>query len=132
MSEANDVIHAVGRRKTASCRVQLKPGNGKITVNKRAFEDYFKVETDREYAISPLKLTGTAAEFDVLALTVGGGIVGQAGAMRHALARALEKYKAEFRAALKAAGMMTRDPRQKERKKPGQPGARKHFQYSKR
>ena len=133
MTEATkDVIHAVGRRKTASCRVHLKPGSGKITVNKRAFENYFPVEADRGYATQPLALTGTTAEFDISATVIGGGVVGQAGALRHGIARALVEYKNEYRAVLKSAGMLTRDSRMKERKKPGQPGARKHFQYSKR
>ncbi|MBQ9366731.1 MAG: 30S ribosomal protein S9 [Victivallales bacterium] len=132
MTEANEVIHAVGRRKTASARVHLKPGTGKIVVNKREFEEYFPTMAERGYALQPLVITGTKADFDIYALLDGGGIAGQAGALRHGIARALEKYKPEFRAVLKGAGMLTRDGREKERKKPGRPGARKRFQFSKR
>ena len=132
MTEANDVIHAIGRRKSASARVHMKPGTGKIVVNKRDFEDYFTTLPERGYAMQPLVLTGTKAEFDIYAVIDGGGVAGQAGALRHGIARALEKYKAEFRPVLKAAGMLTRDGREKERKKPGRPGARKRFQFSKR
>ena len=131
MTETN-VIHAIGRRKTASARIHMKPGTGKITVNKRAFEEYFPTGIQQSYAMQPLVLTGTKGEFDILAVIDGGGNAGQAGALRHGIARALEKYKSEFRAVLKAAGMLTRDQRKKERKKPGQPGARKRFQFSKR
>lgn len=132
MTEANEVIHAVGRRKCASARIHMKPGTGKIVVNKRDFEDYFPTLSERGYALHPLVITGTKADFDIYAIIDGGGIAGQAGALRHGIARALEKYKPEFRAVLKGAGMMTRDQREKERKKPGQPGARKRFQFSKR
>ena len=123
---------AVGRRKSASARVRLIPGTGKVTVNKREFEDYFPLEQVRGYAVKPLELTGKQADFDVVANITGGGPIGQAGAMRHGIARALEKFNGEFRAVLKAAGMLTRDSREKERKKPGRPGARKRFQFSKR
>ena len=131
MTEAN-VIHAIGRRKTASARIHMKPGTGIITVNKREFEEYFPLGTLRNYAVQPLVVTGTKADFDIYAVIDGGGNAGQAGALRHGIARALEKYKPEFRAVLKAAGMLTRDQREKERKKPGRPGARKRFQFSKR
>jgi len=132
MTEATEVIHAVGRRKSASARIHMKPGTGKIVVNKREFEDYFPTLAEQGYATQPLTITGTKADFDIYAIIQGGGISGQAGALRHGIARALEKYKPEFRTILKGAGMMTRDPREKERKKPGRPGARKRFQFSKR
>ena len=132
MTEPNEVTIAVGRRKSASARVRLIPGTGKVTVNKREFAEYFPLEQVRGYAVKPLELTGKQADFDVVAIITGGGPIGQAGAMRHGIARALEKYNGEFRAVLKAAGMLTRDSREKERKKPGRPGARKRFQFSKR
>ena len=132
MTEPNEVTIAVGRRKSASARVRLIPGTGKVTVNKREFAEYFPLEQIRGYAVKPLELTGKQADFDVVANITGGGPIGQAGAMRHGIARALEKYNGEFRAVLKAAGMLTRDSREKERKKPGRPGARKRFQFSKR
>ena len=132
MSDEKEVYIAVGRRKSASARVRLIPGTGKVTINKREFNDYFPLEQVRGYAVKPLEITGKLADFDVIALIDGGGSIGQAGALRHGIARALEKYNAEFRAVLKAAGMMTRDSREKERKKPGRPGARKRFQFSKR
>ena len=131
MSEENVYI-AVGRRKAASARVRLIPGTGKVTVNKRAFEDYFPLEQVRGYATMPLVIAGKQADFDVVANITGGGNIGQAGALRHGIARALEKFNGELRDALKKAGMMTRDSREKERKKPGRPGARKRFQFSKR
>ena len=132
MTEPNEVTIAVGRRKSASARVRLIPGTGKVTVNKRDFAEYFPLEQVRGFAVKPLELTGKQADFDVVANITGGGPIGQAGAMRHGIARALEKFNAEFRAVLKAAGMLTRDSREKERKKPGRPGARKRFQFSKR
>lgn len=132
MSEEKEVYIAVGRRKSASARVRLIPGTGKVTVNKREFENYFTLEQVREYAVKPLEVTGKQADFDVMANISGGGTIGQAGALRHGIARALEQYNGEYRAILKAAGMLTRDSREKERKKPGRPGARKRFQFSKR
>lgn len=132
MTEVQDVIHAVGRRKCASARVHLKPGTGKITVNKREFNDYFPSLTEQGYITQPLVITGSTSDFDIYALIQGGGISGQAGALRHGIARALEKFKPEWRTVLKSAGMITRDAREKERKKPGRPGARKRFQFSKR
>ena len=98
----------------------------------RAFEEYFTTPQVRGYATQPLILTGTTADFDFFIRISGGGVSGQAGAVRHGIARALEIYKPEFRKVLKGAGMMTRDQREKERKKPGRPGARKRFQFSKR
>ena len=121
-----------GRRKTAIARVRLASGNGKITVNGRAFENYFPLETLRSTAAQPLTLTGNTEKFDVRINVTGGGPNGQAGAVRHGIARALIRADATLRAALKAEGLLTRDSRMKERKKYGQPGARKRFQYSKR
>jgi small subunit ribosomal protein S9 len=132
MPQDNEVIITVGRRKCASARVRMTAGTGKITVNKRAFEDFFTTETVRGYVQQPLVLTGKAADFDIYAIVDGGGMMGQAGALRHGIARALEKDDETLRPALKKAGMLTRDSREKERKKPGQPGARKRFQFSKR
>jgi len=121
-----------GRRKTAVARVRLASGNGKITVNGRQFENYFPLETLRVTAAQPLTLTGTAEKFDARINVSGGGPNGQAGAVRHGIARALLQFDANLRGALKAEGLLTRDSRMKERKKYGQPGARKRFQYSKR
>lgn len=121
-----------GRRKTAVARVRMAPGSGKITVNGRAFEVYFPLEQLRMQAVEPLTVTETAAKFDLLINVVGGGPSGQAGAVRLGIARALLKADANFRPSLKAGGLLTRDPRMKERKKYGQPGARKRFQFSKR
>lgn len=132
MPEASDVILTVGRRKCASARVRMTAGTGKITVNKRAFDDFFTTETVRGFVQQPLVLTGKVADFDIYAIVAGGGMIGQAGALRHGIARALEKADETLRPALKKAGMLTRDSREKERKKPGQPGARKRFQFSKR
>jgi len=121
-----------GRRKTSIARIRLAAGSGKITVNGRPFENYFVTETERSDAITPLTLTQTATKFDALITVKGGGPIGQAGAVRLGLARALVEVDATFRPVLKAQGMLTRDSRAKERKKYGQPGARKRFQYSKR
>ncbi|HXR05574.1 MAG TPA: 30S ribosomal protein S9 [Verrucomicrobiae bacterium] len=121
-----------GRRKTAIARVRLASGTGKITVNGRPFENYFPLETLRSTAAQPLAVTGNTEKFDVRINVTGGGPNGQAGAVRHGIARALIVADATLRAALKAEGLLTRDSRMKERKKYGQPGARKRFQYSKR
>jgi small subunit ribosomal protein S9 len=121
-----------GRRKTAVARVRLAPGSGKITVNGRAFENYFLTETLRNQVTQPLTLTESATKFDVRVSVTGGGPNGQAGAVRHGISRALLKAEPTLRPTLKAQGLLTRDPRMKERKKYGQPGARKRFQYSKR
>jgi len=121
-----------GRRKTAVARVRLASGSGKITVNGRAFENYFPLETLRATAAQPLTVTGNTEKFDVRVNVIGGGPNGQAGAVRHGIARALIVADATLRGALKAEGLLTRDSRMKERKKYGQPGARKRFQYSKR
>ena len=121
-----------GRRKTAIARVRLATGNGKITVNGRAFDTYFPLETLRSTVSSPLTITGTTDKLDVKVNVTGGGPNGQAGAVRHGIARALLQFDANLRPALKAEGFLTRDPRMRERKKYGQPGARKRFQFSKR
>ncbi len=121
-----------GRRKTAVARVRLATGSGKITVNGRAFEVYFPLDTLRATVSQPLTLTGNGDKLDVRVNVVGGGPAGQAGATRHGIARALLKFDATLRPALKAEGFLTRDPRARERKKYGQPGARKRFQFSKR
>jgi small subunit ribosomal protein S9 len=121
-----------GRRKTAIARVRLAAGSGKITVNGRAFDNYFPLETLRSSASQPLTVTATTDKLDVRVNVVGGGPNGQAGAVRHGISRALLKFDAALRPALKAEGLLTRDPRMRERKKYGQPGARKRFQFSKR
>jgi small subunit ribosomal protein S9 len=121
-----------GRRKTSVARVRLAAGTGKITVNGRTFESYFPTETLRMVVNQPLAVTATAGKVDIRANVEGGGPTGQAGAMRHGIARALVKSDLNLRPSLKAEGLLTRDSREKERKKYGQPGARKRFQYSKR
>ena len=121
-----------GRRKTAVARVRLASGSGKIVVNGRAFENYFPTESLRTQVSLPLVKTETASKFDVQVNVSGGGPCGQAGAVRHGIARALLTVDANLRAPLKAEGLLTRDPRMREREKYGQPGARKRFQYSKR
>src|SRR5262249_54283823 len=121
-----------GRRKTAVARVRLANGSGKIVVNGRPFESYFPLETLRATVSQPLIITGTIDKLDVKVNVAGGGPNGQAGAVRHGIARALLTFDANLRAALKAEGTLTRDPRARERKKYGQPGARKRFQFSKR
>ena len=130
--ETKNEFLGTGRRKTAVARVRLASGNGKITVNGRAFDNYFVLETQRAQATQPLTVTGTAEKFDVRVNVAGGGPNGQADAVRHGIARALISADATLRPALKAEGLLTRDPRMRERKKYGQPGARKRFQYSKR
>jgi len=131
MAETNAFL-GTGRRKTAIARVRMAPGSGKITVNGRAFEIYFPLEQLRMQAVEPLTITETAAKFDLRISIIGGGPSGQAGAVRLGIARALLRADANYRPALKAQGLLTRDPRMKERKKYGQPGARKRFQFSKR
>ena len=121
-----------GRRKTAVARVRLATGSGKITVNGRAFENYFPLETQRSTVSQPLIVTATADKLDVRVNVTGGGPNGQAGATRHGISRALLQFDANLRPALKAEGFLTRDPRMRERKKYGQPGARARFQFSKR
>jgi small subunit ribosomal protein S9 len=121
-----------GRRKTSVARVRLASGTGKITINGRPFDNYFPVDTLRGTAAQPLTVTGTADKLDARIRVAGGGPSGQAGAVRHGIARALLQFDANLRPALKAEGLLTRDPRMKERKKYGQPGARKRYQFSKR
>lgn len=125
--------YGTGRRKESVARVRLVPGNGKITINGRDIDDYFGLETLKTILRQPLELTGTLGKFDVLVNAKGGGFTGQAGAIRHGIARALLEVDAEaFRATLKAAGYLTRDPRMKERKKYGLKAARRAPQFSKR
>jgi small subunit ribosomal protein S9 len=131
MAETSKFL-GTGRRKTSVARVRLSSGSGKIQVNGRAFETYFPSESLRMQVTQPFAVTSTAEKFDVTVNVSGGGPSGQAGAVRHGIARALLAADANLRAALKAEGLLTRDPRMKERKKYGQPGARKRFQYSKR
>ncbi len=132
MVEKAVTYSATGRRKTSSARVALTPGTGKWSINKRTPEEYFKTEAVLKYIEQPMKLTESREKFDLTARLVGGGVVGQAGALRHAIARALCLADASMRAVLKDSGCLTRDARMKERKKYGQPGARKRFQFSKR
>jgi small subunit ribosomal protein S9 len=129
MSEA---FTATGRRKTAIAQVRITPGTGEFIVNGRPFDEYFKTTILQSHAIRPLEVANAVKTFDVNVKTEGGGTAGQAGAVRHGLARALCVFNAELRPALKIEGLLTRDPRMKERKKAGQPGARKRFQFSKR
>jgi len=121
-----------GRRKTAVARVRLAAGSGKIIVNGKTFEAYFTTDTLRATVAQPLTVTGTTDKLDVRVNVTGGGPAGQAGATRHGISRALLKFDATLRPALKTEGFLTRDPRARERKKYGQPGARKRFQFSKR
>jgi small subunit ribosomal protein S9 len=124
--------YGTGRRKTSTARVYLRPGAGDVVVNRKPFDRYFPNETLRMIIRQPLQLTETTAKFDVLINVSGGGPTGQAGAIRHGITRALLEFNADLRPALKQAGLVTRDPRIKERKKYGQKGARKRFQFSKR
>ena len=124
--------YGTGRRKSATARVFIKPGTGEIIINKRKLEEYFDNEVHRMVIRQPLQLTDTAGKFDILVNVDGGGKAGQAGAVRHGVTRALVEFNPEFRTRLKRAGFVTRDPRAKERKKYGQKGARKRFQFSKR
>jgi small subunit ribosomal protein S9 len=121
-----------GRRKTAVARVRMASGAGKVTVNGRPLENYFVIETQRTLLLQPLVSTDSLNKYDVRVSVSGGGPDGQAGAVRHGIARALLKADSNLRPTLKAQGLLTRDPRMKERKKYGQPGARKRFQFSKR
>ncbi|MCX5915183.1 MAG: 30S ribosomal protein S9 [Deltaproteobacteria bacterium] len=126
------VYYATGKRKTSIARVWMKPGDGKVTVNDQEMNQYFKLDTAKMIIFQPLELTGTLGQFDIDITVLGGGMKGQAGAIRHGITRGLLAVKDEFRESLKKAGLITRDPRKKERKKYGQKGARKRFQYSKR
>jgi small subunit ribosomal protein S9 len=129
---ATTQYYGTGRRKTSTARVFLRPGSGTITVNQQPIEASFPTESQRLVIRTPLVVTELAERFDVLATTAGGGVVGQAGALRLGIARALLEYDAELRSRLRKAGLLTRDPRAKERKKYGMAGARKRFQFSKR
>ena len=124
--------YGTGRRKTSTARVYLRAGGGDFLINRKAFDTYFPNETLRMIIRQPLQLTETTAKFDILINVRGGGPAGQAGAIRHGITRALLEYNADLRPTLKKAGLVTRDPRIKERKKYGQKGARKRFQFSKR
>jgi len=124
--------YGTGRRKTSTARVYLRPGAGDVKINRKAFEQYFPNETLRMIIRQPLQLTETSNKFDILVNVDGGGPAGQAGAIRHGITRALLEFNGDLRRALKQAGLITRDPRIKERKKYGQKGARKRFQFSKR
>ncbi|MBE6189519.1 MAG: 30S ribosomal protein S9 [Alistipes sp.] len=127
-----EVVNTVGRRKAAVARVYVKPGNGQITINHKALADYFSLDILRFQVKQPLLATNTLENYDITINLVGGGIKGQAEAARLGIARALCEIDAEMRPALKKAGFLTRDSRVVERKKPGQPGARRKFQFSKR
>ncbi len=129
---AQDLWHAVGKRKTSIARVWMKPGTGVITVNSKALDQYITRESGVEVVKQPLEITETMDKYDINVNVRGGGVIGQAGAIRHGISRALVSINPEFRSLLKKSELLTRDPRMKERKKYGQPGARARFQYSKR
>ena len=131
MAETQEFI-ATGRRKTAVARIRMTPGNGKIDVNGKSFEDYFPTVPLQNTVLQPLQVVKLANAYDISVNTSGGGATGQAGAARLAISRALLQVDANLRGTLKAEGLLSRDPRMKERKKSGQPGARKRFQFSKR
>jgi small subunit ribosomal protein S9 len=131
MAETQEFI-ATGRRKTAVARIRMTPGSGKIDVNGKSFEDYFPTVPLQNTVLQPLQLVKLTNAYDVSVNTTGGGATGQAGAARLAISRALLQVDANLRGSLKAEGLLSRDPRMKERKKSGQPGARKRFQFSKR
>ena len=132
MYESKAYFYGTGRRKHSVSRVRLYPGTGKVTINNRDIDDYFGLDTLKYIVRQPLALTGTDEKFDIVCRVSGGGVTGQAGAIRHGVARALLQVNPEFRAALKAAGFLTRDPRMKERKKYGLKAARRAPQFSKR
>lgn len=127
-----EVVNAIGRRKSAVARIYVKEGKGKITVNERELQDYFPLQQLRYIIQQPLNVTEASDKFDITVNLQGGGIKGQAEALRLAIARALVQMKPESKEVLKSNKMLTRDPREVERKKPGQPGARRRFQFSKR
>ncbi len=132
MYETNPYFYGTGRRKKSVARVRVYAGSGKITINNRDIDDYFGLETLKLIVRQPLALTGTADKFDIVCNVQGGGVTGQAGAIRHGLSRALLQYDENLRPALKKAGFLTRDPRMTERKKYGLKGARRAPQFSKR
>jgi len=129
---AQEIWHSVGKRKTSVARVWMKPGNGKITINRKLLEEYMVREFGRNLIRQPLELTDTLGKYDINVNVKGGGTSGQAGAIRHGISRVLVEIDPDYRLPLKKAELLTRDPRMKERKKYGQPGARARFQYSKR
>jgi small subunit ribosomal protein S9 len=129
---AEELFYATGKRKTAVARVWLKPGTGQITINRKPMEEYMARESDRMLIMEPLEANGQVGKFDIRVNVRGGGILGQSGAIRHGISRALVTVDPALREPLKKAGFLTRDSRMKERKKYGQPGARARFQYSKR
>jgi small subunit ribosomal protein S9 len=129
---AEQAYHAVGKRKTAVARIWLRPGQGLITVNKKPLDEYFSREADRLLVKQPLELTDQISKYDINVNVRGSGHSGQAGAIRHGITRALVDVNPDLRVSLKKASLLTRDPRMKERKKYGQPGARARYQYSKR
>ena len=131
-TSAKPYFYGTGRRKKSVARVRIYPGSGEITINGRSIDDYFGLETLKLIVNQPFGVTGTTGKFDIVANVTGGGISGQAGAIRHGVARALVAADANFRPALKAAGFLTRDPRMKERKKYGLKAARRAPQFSKR
>jgi small subunit ribosomal protein S9 len=130
--QQDNLFYATGKRKTAISRTWITPGSGQIIINNLPVEKYFPIETTRNDMTEPFKITNTAGSYDVKATVVGGGIAGQAGAVRHGITKALVLVNPDFRMALKRAGFIKRDPRVKERKKYGQKGARARFQFSKR
>lgn len=132
MYEGNPYFYGTGRRKKSVARVRVYPGTGKITINDRTIDDYFGLETLKLIVRQPLTLTGNEEKFDIVCRVSGGGVTGQAGAIRHGLARALLQYDENLRSDIKKAGFLTRDPRMKERKKYGLKGARRAPQFSKR
>jgi len=132
LNEKRLQYYGTGRRKTSSARVYLRPGTGKFVINRRPVDEYFPSDVLKMIIRQPLVITETADKFDVLVRVDGGGTTGQAGAVRHGISRALLEFNPDLRQKLKAAGFLTRDPRKVERKKYGQPGARKRFQFSKR
>ena len=130
--DKENIYYATGRRKTSIARTWLKPGKGEITINNRTADEYFKLDTAKAAILQPLVLTNTQDSYDIKVTVFGGGISGQAGAIRHGITRALVAANPDFRQSLKRAGFVKRDPRAKERKKYGQRGARARFQFSKR
>lgn len=132
MYESRPYFYGTGRRKSSVARVRVYAGAGKITINGRDIDDYFGLETLKLIVNQPLELTGTVGKFDIVCTVAGGGVTGQAGAIRHGLSRALLQYEEELRPVLKKAGFLTRDPRMKERKKYGLKAARRAPQFSKR
>ena len=132
MYETTPFFYGTGRRKKSIARVRVYAGTGKITINDRSIDDYFGLDTLKLIVRQPLELTGTTEKFDIVCRVSGGGVTGQAGAIRHGISRALLQYDAELRGELKKAGLLTRDPRMKERKKYGLKGARRAPQFSKR